>query len=144
MRTKADIKPDAPPDAELTARLGTDRAFASEYVCDALRRLSDPDGFGVALTALRDVANAAGGVGAIARAGGGSRPSIYRALSPGGNPTLKTLIALLDTIGLRLAIEVNEGPAPDVPPMSRGRYARNRKHAENTQKTRLGKTLSLL
>ncbi|WP_277185729.1 DNA-binding protein [Caballeronia sp. BR00000012568055] len=129
MRTKADIKPYALPDAELIARLGTDRAFASEYVCEAMRRLNDPDDFGAALTALRDVANAAGGVGAIARAGGGSRPSIYRALSPGGNPTLKTLIALLNTIGLRLAIEVNEGAAPDVPPMSRGPYARSRKRA---------------
>jgi probable addiction module antidote protein len=129
MHTKAEIKPCAPPDAELIERLGTDRAFASEYVCDAMRRLNDPDGFAAALTALRDVANAAGGVGAIARAGGGSRPSIYRALSPGGNPTLKTLIALLNTIGLRLAIEMNEGPAPDVPRMSRGPYARNRKRA---------------
>jgi DNA-binding phage protein len=115
-----------PPDAELIARLGTDRAFASEYVCDAMRKLHEPDGFTAALTALRDVVNAAGGVGAISRAGGGSRPSIYRALSPGGNPTLKTLISLLDTIGLRLAIEMNEGPVPSVPRLSRGRYKGSR------------------
>ncbi|MFM0140543.1 helix-turn-helix domain-containing transcriptional regulator [Caballeronia grimmiae] len=115
-----------PPDAELIARLGTDRAFASEYVCDAMRKLHEPDGFTAALTALRDVVNAAGGVGAISRAGGGSRPSIYRALSPGGNPTLKTLIALLNTVGLRLAIEMNGGPLPNVPRTWRGRYRCNR------------------
>ncbi|SAK57533.1 transcriptional regulator [Caballeronia fortuita] len=110
----ADIVRYTPPDAELIARLGTDRTFASEYVCDAMRKLHEPDGFTAALTALRDVVNAAGGVGAISRAGGGSRPSIYRALSPGGNPTLKTLIALLTTVGLRLAIEVTEAPAVDL------------------------------
>jgi len=122
----ADIVRYTPPDAELIARLGTDREFASEYVCEAMRKLHQPDGFTAALTALRDVVNAAGGVGAISRAGGGSRPSIYRALSPGGNPTLKTLIALLDTVGLRLAIEMKDGPLPSVPRLSRGRYRGSR------------------
>ena len=33
-----------------------------------------------------------------------SRESLYRALSPKGNPTLKTLVAVLKTLGLRLTV----------------------------------------
>jgi hypothetical protein len=65
-RTADTVHYDAP-DAELSARLGTDRAFASEYLCDAIRKLHEPDGLTAALTALRDVVNATGGVGAISR-----------------------------------------------------------------------------
>jgi len=32
------------------------------------------------------------------------RESLYRALSPKGNPTLKTLVAVLKTLGLRLSV----------------------------------------
>jgi DNA-binding phage protein len=31
--------------------------------------------------------------------------ALYRALSPKGNPTLKTLVAVLKTLGLRLSVE---------------------------------------
>jgi probable addiction module antidote protein len=34
-----------------------------------------------------------------------SRESLYRALSPKGNPTLKTLLAVLKTVGLRLSVQ---------------------------------------
>jgi DNA-binding phage protein len=43
-------------------------------------------------------------VGAVAAQAGISRESLYRALSPKGNPTLKTLIAVLKTVGLRLSV----------------------------------------
>ena len=33
-----------------------------------------------------------------------SRESLYRALSPKGNPTLKTLVAVLKAVGLRLTV----------------------------------------
>ena len=33
------------------------------------------------------------------------RESLYRALSPRGNPTLKTLLAVLSGAGLRLSVE---------------------------------------
>ncbi len=40
----------------------------------------------------------------VAERAGIQRESLYRALSPKGNPTLKTLMAVLDAAGLRLAV----------------------------------------
>ncbi|WP_237251713.1 DNA-binding protein [Thioalkalivibrio nitratireducens] len=42
---------------------------------------------------------------AVAAEAGISRESLYRALSPRGNPTLKTLVAVLKTVGMRLSVE---------------------------------------
>ena len=41
---------------------------------------------------------------AFAQQTGLSRESLYRSLSPSGNPTLKTLLALLKAMGLRLGV----------------------------------------
>ncbi len=57
---------------------------------------------------LRALAEAYGGLGAVAAKAGISRESLYRSLSPKGNPTLKTLIAVLNTMGLRLSIVPQE------------------------------------
>ncbi|MCG3102556.1 transcriptional regulator, partial [Enterobacter sp. DRP3] len=40
----------------------------------------------------------------VAAEAGISRESLYRTLSPNGNPTLKTLLAVLKTVGLRLSV----------------------------------------
>jgi probable addiction module antidote protein len=53
---------------------------------------------------LRALAEAYGGLGAVAAKAGISRESLYRSLSPKGNPTLKTLIAVLSTLDLRLTV----------------------------------------
>jgi len=50
------------------------------------------------------LAEAYGGLGAVAAQAGVSRESLYRSLSPKGNPTLKTLLAVLQTMGLRLSV----------------------------------------
>ena len=60
------------------------------------------------LLALRDVAEAHGGLAAIAQEAGITREALYRALSPNGNPTLKTLLAVLHAVGMRLSV----APAP--------------------------------
>jgi len=57
------------------------------------------------LVALRDVARSHGLTSVAADADLG-RESLYKALSSGGNPKLATLRALLDAIGLRLAVDV--------------------------------------
>jgi probable addiction module antidote protein len=69
-----------------------------------MESLNNPDERAGALLSLRAVAEAYGGLGAVAEAAGISRESLYRALSPKGNPTLKTLIAVLNTVGLRLSV----------------------------------------
>ncbi|MBK8525108.1 MAG: putative addiction module antidote protein [Betaproteobacteria bacterium] len=87
------------------AELRADRALAVEYLKAAMESLDDPDDRAAGLLALRTVAEAYGGLGAVAAEAGVSRETLYRTLSPKGNPTLKTLLAVLKTVGLRLSVE---------------------------------------
>ena len=87
------------------AELAASRELAIEYLKAALQSLDDPDDRAAGLLALRTVAEAYGGLGAVAAEAGISRESLYRALSPKGNPTLKTLLAVLKIVGLRLSVE---------------------------------------
>lgn len=87
------------------AELRADRELAVEYLKVAMESLDDPDDRAAGLLALRTVAEAYGGLGAVATEAGISRESLYRALSPKGNPTLKTLLAVLKTVGMRLSVE---------------------------------------
>jgi probable addiction module antidote protein len=90
--------------------LRKDREFALEYLKAALESLDNPEERGASLLMLRALAEAYGGIGAVAKHAGISRESLYRALSPKGNPTLKTLVAVVNTMGLRLSV-VEEPPA---------------------------------
>jgi probable addiction module antidote protein len=90
--------------------LREDRAFAVEYAKIAVEGLNNPEERSGSLLSLRAVAEAYSGLGAVAAQAGISRESLYRALSPKGNPTLKTLVAVLKTVGLRLSVQ----PAPSV------------------------------
>ena len=87
------------------AELRADRDLAVEYLKAAMESLDDPENRAAGLLALRTVAEAYGGLGAVAAGAGISRESLYRALSPKGNPTLKTLLAVLKTVGMRLSVE---------------------------------------
>ncbi len=91
-------------DAEI-AELQADRELAIEYLKAAMESLDNPEDRAAGLLALRTVAEAYGGLGAVAAEAGISRESLYRTLSPKGNPTLKTLLAVLKTLGLRLSVE---------------------------------------
>ena len=91
-------------EAEL-AELRADRQLAVEYLKAAMESLDDPEDRAAGLLALRTVAEAYGGLGAVAAEAGISREALYRTLSPKGNPTLKTLLAVLKTVGLRLSVE---------------------------------------
>lgn len=84
--------------------LRKDREFAIEYLRATMEALDNPEELAGGLLALRAVAEAYGGLGAIAAQAGVSRESLYRALSPKGNPTLKTLTAVLSAVGLRLSV----------------------------------------
>ena len=85
--------------------LRADRELAVEYLKAAMESLDDPNNRAAGLLALRTVAEAYGGLAAVAAEAGISRESLYRTLSPEGNPTLKTLLAVLKTLGLRLSVE---------------------------------------
>ncbi|MGA3082634.1 MAG: addiction module antidote protein [Terracidiphilus sp.] len=84
--------------------LRKDKGFAVVYLQAAMEALDNPDERAGGLIMLRAMAEAYGGLGAVAAQAGISRESLYRALSPKGNPTLKTLIAVLKAVGLRLSV----------------------------------------
>jgi probable addiction module antidote protein len=67
--------------------------------------------------ALRTVADAIGGMAALADRTGLSRETLYRTLSDKGNPRLDTLAAILQAFGLRFAV---------APVLERRRRARGR------------------
>ncbi len=75
--------------------------FAAEYLKAAMEDSDAPD---VLLVALRHVAEANGGMAKIAKKAGIERESLYRALSPKGNPRLSTLFAVTRAVGLRLTL----------------------------------------
>ncbi len=56
------------------------------------------------MRALRNVAEALGGIAYIARAAKLNREALYRTLSEGGNPELRSLTAILRAAGLRLSV----------------------------------------
>jgi probable addiction module antidote protein len=62
----------------------------------------------VFLLALRDVADAWGGMKKLSTKAKLNRESLYRTLSKKGNPELASLTAMLESMGLRLAVEVRE------------------------------------
>lgn len=87
------------------AELRADRELAVEYLKVAMESLDNPDERAAGLLALRTVAEAYGGLRAVSAEAGISRESLYRALSPKGNPTLKTLLAVLKAVGMKLSVE---------------------------------------
>jgi probable addiction module antidote protein len=66
--------------------------------------LADGDARAVPI-ALRTVADALGGMAALADKTGLSRETLYRTLSEKGNPRLDTLSVILAAFGLRLSVQ---------------------------------------
>jgi probable addiction module antidote protein len=93
-----------PHDETVVDMLKADPDFASVYLAAALDESSEPGGQFALLTALRQIAEAQG-MASVAERAGIPRESLYRALSPRGNPTLKTLLALLSATGMRLGVQ---------------------------------------
>jgi probable addiction module antidote protein len=91
-----------PHDEVIVKKLQKNRAFAVEYLKAAMEDTDEPQ---VLLVALRHIAEARGGVAKIAKAAGIERESLYRALSPRGNPRLSTLFAVTKAMGLTLTVE---------------------------------------
>jgi probable addiction module antidote protein len=74
---------------------------AAAYLNAALHD-DDPHVF---LLALRDIAEAKGGMGWLADEADLNRENLYRTLSLKGNPRFFNLLAVLDAIGLELIIQ---------------------------------------
>lgn len=85
-----------------------DPELAAEYLTAAIEDGSTE----LFLIALRNVAEAHGGVSQIAEAAHLNRQTMYRTLSSEGNPTLSTLMTILRVVGLHLSFS----PATTAPP----------------------------
>mgnify|MGYP000930784136 FL=1 len=77
-----------------------DPAEAAAYLNAALEE-GDKETF---LLALRNIAEANGGMKAVAEKAHLNRESLYRTLSRRGNPEIRTLFNLLHGVGLRLSV----------------------------------------
>jgi probable addiction module antidote protein len=98
MKRKASISHDK----VIVQELRDDPEFAAEYLKAAMEEFDEPQ---VLLIALRQVAEARGGIARVAKAAGIERESLYRALSAKGNPRLSTLFALTRAIGMKLTVQ---------------------------------------
>lgn len=63
------------------------------------------------LLALRNVAEAHGGMAAVSEKAKLNRESLYRMLSKKGNPEIKSIFNLLHSMGLKLSIEPKSRPS---------------------------------
>ena len=92
-----------PHDETVVEMLRADPEFADAYLAAAFDESGLPGGQFALLAALRHIAEAQG-MAAVAEKAGIPRESLYRALSPKGNPTIKTLLAVLNAAGLHLSV----------------------------------------
>lgn len=92
-----------PHDEAVVELLRNDPVFAEEYLSAAMDEAGEPGGREALLIALRHIAEAQG-MAAVAERAGLPRESLYRALSPKGNPTIKTLLAVVGAAGYKLAV----------------------------------------
>lgn len=101
MTTKAKTLPYRSHEEATIASLRDDPDFAAEYL-NAVLEDGDQQKL---LLALRRMADAFGGVPKLAQSTKLNATSLYRTLSPRGNPELKSLRALLKAMGMRLAVQ---------------------------------------
>jgi probable addiction module antidote protein len=78
-----------------------DPEFATQYINSVLEEGDQAD----MLIALRQMAQAFGGVPVVAEKAQLNATQLYRTLSAEGNPELRSLTALLKAMGMRLAVE---------------------------------------
>ena len=81
-----------------------DPEMAAEYLSASVREGS-LEGF---LVALKGVAEAHGGIGNIAKVTNLNRQSMYRMFSERGNPTVSSLLTVLNALGIEISFTSQE------------------------------------
>ena len=97
------MKASQPEDETVVEILKADPEMADVYLATALEEVNLPGGQFALLAALRHIAESQG-MAAVAEKAGLQREIPYRALSLKGNPTIKTLLAVLSAPGLHLSV----------------------------------------
>lgn len=80
-------------------------ANVRSYLKTALADFEEDGDAEMLLAALRDIAEARGGVSHLADKSGLNRQSLYKMLSSKGNPGLKSFFAIVRSLGLRVRLE---------------------------------------
>jgi probable addiction module antidote protein len=84
-----------------TEMFQNDPALAADYLNDVLATGDEVD----LMLALRSLSKAFGGIQEVARRADANPNTMYRTLSKQGNPSLRTLRAILNAMGLRLTVQ---------------------------------------
>ncbi|MBE0317743.1 DNA-binding protein [Xanthomonas citri] len=82
------------------------------YAVELLNSILEDGDQGELLIALRQMADAFGGVRGVAKSAELNPSQLYRTLSDKGNPEVRSLTAILRAMGLRLAIQPIQSGAP--------------------------------
>jgi len=77
----------------------------------ALKEFEKDGDVNALLDTLRLVAQAQGGIAKLARETAISRKALHEALSPDGNPRLRTFQSMLEALGLRMSLKAVPGHA---------------------------------
>jgi probable addiction module antidote protein len=101
MKRKAKVAPFRNHEEATIESFRNDPKFAAEYL-NAVLEDGDQEEL---MLALRRMASAFGGVGKLAQQAELNATTLYRTLSPQGNPELKSLRAMLKAMGMRLAVQ---------------------------------------
>ena len=80
------------------------------YAVELLNSILEDGEQGELLIALRQMTKAFGGVAKVAEQAQLNGTHIYRTLSANGNPEIRSLTAILKTMGLRLAVQPIRSP----------------------------------
>jgi len=78
---------------------------AELYLQVALDEFQEDGNIEALMLALRQIAEAQGGIGKLAQKGHLNRETLYRTLSSRGNPKLQTVGSLLNALGFHLVIK---------------------------------------
>ncbi|MBR5950715.1 MAG: hypothetical protein IKZ87_04700 [Actinomycetaceae bacterium] len=102
------LKNCVPNEQRVIEHLRRDQEFAEIFLQDSIDCLNDPHAskaeHEVSLESLGYIAEAYGGLSKIAKKAGVSREALAKAFAPGGDPTLRMLVALRGAIGEHVAM----------------------------------------
>lgn len=80
------------------------------YLETAFEEFQSDDNRAALMLALRNIAEAQGGISKLAEKVSMKRENLYRALSDKGNPTLETLRDVLNGLNLKIRLETADSP----------------------------------
>lgn len=83
-------------------------AVSEEEAIGYLNACLDENDPALLLAALRDIAEARGGISQLAQQTGLNRENLYRTLSENGNPTIGNLNEILNALGIQMSFNVKK------------------------------------